>query len=113
MTFFDTIPSSFVDVPVKDSQIETVPFLDSVEVLAKLMESLGSAFSVVKNDMQGNVDKIRLRYLNLIQTQEQHGSLGNFAVEWGNARELVKAERAEKKAVAIGANTYPRRSAVA
>lgn len=45
MTFFDTISGSFVTVPVTNGQIETLPFLNAAESLAKLMESLGAAFS--------------------------------------------------------------------
>ncbi|KAJ4364453.1 hypothetical protein N0V83_009047 [Neocucurbitaria cava] len=66
-TFFDTVKKSFVDVPVdasKDSAISTTEFLEAAESLTTLFDVLGSAaFKPVKNDMLGNVKKIRDRQL--------------------------------------------------
>jgi predicted ATPase len=66
-TFFDTINKSFVDVPVdaaKDNAISTTEFLEAAESLTTLFDVLGSAaFKPVKNDMNGNIKKIRDRQL--------------------------------------------------
>ncbi|KAH7344372.1 glycolipid transfer protein domain-containing protein [Pyrenochaeta sp. MPI-SDFR-AT-0127] len=66
-TFFDTIKKSFVDVPIdasKDSAISTTEFLEAAESLTTLFDVLGSAaFKPVKNDMIGNIKKIRDRQL--------------------------------------------------
>ncbi|KAH7385191.1 glycolipid transfer protein domain-containing protein [Phaeosphaeria sp. MPI-PUGE-AT-0046c] len=66
-TFFDTVKKSFVDVPVdagKDNAISTTEFLEAAESLTTLFDVLGSAaFKPVKNDMIGNIKKIRDRQL--------------------------------------------------
>ncbi|KAJ4363839.1 hypothetical protein N0V95_000908 [Ascochyta clinopodiicola] len=66
-TFFDTVKKSWEDVPVdasKDSAISTTEFLEAAESLTTLFDVLGSAaFKPVKNDMSGNVKKIRDRQL--------------------------------------------------
>ncbi|EAT87149.1 hypothetical protein HBI56_141260 [Parastagonospora nodorum] len=66
-TFFDTVKKSFVDVPVdasKDNAISTTEFLEAAESLTTLFDVLGSAaFKPVKNDMTGNIKKIRDRQL--------------------------------------------------
>ncbi|KAL8408341.1 hypothetical protein RB594_006951 [Gaeumannomyces avenae] len=66
-TFVDTLKKSFVDVPVdneKDNAIETAAFLEAAESLTTIFDLLGSvAFTPVKNDMLGNVKKIRDRLL--------------------------------------------------
>ncbi|KAK5175515.1 uncharacterized protein LTR77_000654 [Saxophila tyrrhenica] len=67
-TFFD-LPGkrSYVDVPVdesKDNAIQTTEFLDASEALLGLFDHLGSvAFTPVKNDINGNITKIRTRQL--------------------------------------------------
>ncbi|KZM22507.1 uncharacterized protein EKO05_0000818 [Ascochyta rabiei] len=66
-TFFDTVKKSWEDVPVdasKDNAISTTEFLEAAESLTTLFDVLGSAaFKPVKNDMSGNVKKIRDRQL--------------------------------------------------
>ncbi|KAH7084568.1 glycolipid transfer protein domain-containing protein [Paraphoma chrysanthemicola] len=66
-TFFETLKKSFVDVPVdesKDNAISTTEFLEAAESLTTLFDVLGSAaFKPVKNDMVGNIKKIRDRQL--------------------------------------------------
>ncbi|KAL1608491.1 hypothetical protein SLS60_003433 [Paraconiothyrium brasiliense] len=64
-TFFDTLKKSFVDVPVAaDNKISTTEFLEAAESLLTLFDVLGSAaFKPVKNDMSGNIKKIRDRQL--------------------------------------------------
>ncbi|KAF2998999.1 hypothetical protein E8E13_007788 [Curvularia kusanoi] len=66
-TFFDTVKKSWEDVPVdasKDNAISTTEFLEAAESLTTLFDVLGSAaFKPVKNDMAGNIKKIRDRQL--------------------------------------------------
>ena len=66
-TLLDTFKKSFTDVPVdseKDNAIGTTEFLDAAESLTTIFDAMGSvAFSPVKNDMLGNIKKLRERYL--------------------------------------------------
>ncbi|KAG2201883.1 hypothetical protein INT46_006693 [Mucor plumbeus] len=63
MTYFDTLARSYVDVDISKG-IDTQQFLEATEGLVKLFDLLGSAaFSVVQNDMNGNIKKIRERFL--------------------------------------------------
>ncbi|KAF3052302.1 hypothetical protein E8E11_005798 [Didymella keratinophila] len=66
-TFFDGVKKSWQDVPVdasKDNAISTTEFLEAAESLTTLFDLLGSAaFKPVKNDMSGNIKKIRDRQL--------------------------------------------------
>ncbi|KAK0621697.1 glycolipid transfer protein domain-containing protein [Bombardia bombarda] len=66
-TYLDTFKRSFTDVPIdasKGNAISTSEFLEAAEALTTMFDVLGSvAFSPVKNDMLGNVKKIRERQL--------------------------------------------------
>ncbi|KAL8669645.1 MAG: hypothetical protein Q9168_005771 [Polycauliona sp. 1 TL-2023] len=66
-TWFDTLKKSFVDVPVQSSNGNAIPtseFLEAAESLTTLFDLLGSlAFTPVKNDMIGNIKKVRDRQL--------------------------------------------------
>ncbi|KAH6629505.1 glycolipid transfer protein-like protein HET-C2 [Boeremia exigua] len=64
-TFFDGVQKSWEDVPVDASNaISTTEFLEAAESLTTLFDLLGSAaFKPVKNDMTGNIKKIRDRQL--------------------------------------------------
>ncbi|KAJ8109567.1 hypothetical protein OPT61_g7370 [Boeremia exigua] len=66
-TFFDGVNKSWENVPVdasKDNAISTTEFLEAAESLTTLFDVLGSAaFKPVKNDMSGNIKKIRDRQL--------------------------------------------------
>ncbi|KAL8780536.1 MAG: hypothetical protein Q9213_006432 [Squamulea squamosa] len=66
-TWFDTLKKSFVDVPVNSSHDNAIPtsdFLEAAESLTTLFDLLGSiAFTPVKNDMIGNIKKVRDRQL--------------------------------------------------
>ncbi|APA13260.1 hypothetical protein sscle_10g080300 [Sclerotinia sclerotiorum 1980 UF-70] len=66
-TFIDTLDKSFVDVPVnkeKDNAISTTEFLQAADSLTTLFDVMGSvAFNPVKNDMGGNIKKLRERQL--------------------------------------------------
>jgi len=87
-TFLDTLKKSFVDVPVdaaKDNAIDTTAFLEAAESLTTLFDVLGSvAFNPVKNDMLGNIKKIRDRQLAA-------------PAESADLQSLVKNELATKK----------------
>ncbi|EXJ78382.1 hypothetical protein A1O1_08782 [Capronia coronata CBS 617.96] len=62
-TWFDTHKVHFKDVPIgPDNGISTTEFLDASEATTTLFDLLGSvAFTPVKNDMLGNVTKVRER----------------------------------------------------
>lgn len=66
MTFFDEMKTSFKDVPhTEDGEISTLEFLEASESLVKLFDLLGSsAFSVVQNDMTGNINKVSSKFLS-------------------------------------------------
>jgi len=64
-TWFDTHKVHFSDVPIAspDQGILTVAFLDAAEATTTLFDLLGSvAFTPVKNDMIGNINKVRERH---------------------------------------------------
>ncbi|GMG24689.1 unnamed protein product [Ambrosiozyma monospora] len=64
VTFFDEQKHSFADVPVVNGKVSTAEFLLAAEALVKLFDLLGSsAFSVVQNDMNGNIAKVRAKLL--------------------------------------------------
>ncbi|KAJ4525211.1 hypothetical protein HRR83_000887 [Exophiala dermatitidis] len=62
-TWFDTHKVHFQDVPIgPDDGISTTEFLDASEATTTLFDLLGSvAFTPVKNDMTGNINKVRER----------------------------------------------------
>ncbi|MCJ1424657.1 hypothetical protein MMC29_002545 [Sticta canariensis] len=66
-TWFDTLKKSFVNVPINASNgnaVDTTAFLEAAESLTTLFDVLGSiAFNPVKNDMLGNIKKVRDRQL--------------------------------------------------
>ncbi|GIK01793.1 hypothetical protein Aspvir_005834 [Aspergillus viridinutans] len=63
-TWFDTLKRSFADVPVNDNGISTTEFLEAAESLVTLFDLLGSkCFAPVKNDLLGNIKKVRDRQL--------------------------------------------------
>ncbi|KAH8912433.1 glycolipid transfer protein [Coniochaeta sp. PMI_546] len=66
-TLLDTFKKSFTDVPIdaeKNNAIHTSEFLDAAESLTTMFDVMGSvAFSPVKNDMLGNIKKLRERQL--------------------------------------------------
>ncbi|GAA5881169.1 hypothetical protein JCM1840_001627 [Sporobolomyces johnsonii] len=87
-TYFETVSKSYVDVPVSDAGVDTLAFLEATEGLIKMFDLLGnSAFAIVQNDMNGNVTKIRNRYL---ATPAQSATL----------EQLVDNEKGEKKKTA-------------
>ncbi|KAJ3054523.1 hypothetical protein HK097_001598 [Rhizophlyctis rosea] len=86
--YFRTIKKSFADVPIgENDHIEVPPFLEASEELIRLFDSMGASFGPVKSDLQGNVNKIRAKYL---ENPTKYNTLQN----------LVIAERAEGKKTA-------------
>ncbi|KAH3663748.1 hypothetical protein OGAPHI_005150 [Ogataea philodendri] len=87
-TFFDEMKKSFADVPVVDGKIATADFLEASESLVKLFDLLGSsAFSVVQNDMTGNIQKVRAK---LLESPDKTGTL----------QDLILSEVTDKKKTA-------------
>ncbi|KAK2464178.1 hypothetical protein APHAL10511_003635 [Amanita phalloides] len=79
---------SFADVPVTDTSIDTLAFLEASKGLAGLFDLLGSAaFSVVQSDLNGNIAKVRARY-------DAAPTLS------GSLQALVANEKGEKKRTA-------------
>jgi hypothetical protein len=66
-TLLQTLKRSFADVPInaeKDNAVSTTEFLEAAESLTVIFDALGAvAFSPVKNDIMGNVKKLRERQL--------------------------------------------------
>jgi hypothetical protein len=66
-TYLDTFKGSFTKVPIdaeNANAISTTEFLDAAESLTTMFDILGSvAFSPVKKDMMGNIEKLRKRLL--------------------------------------------------
>ncbi|KAI8149139.1 glycolipid transfer protein domain-containing protein [Fennellomyces sp. T-0311] len=85
--YFETIKRSYTDVEIENG-INTEQFLEATEGVVKLFDLLGSsAFSVVQNDMNGNITKIRDRLLKDPATN-------------ATLQSLTAAEAPEKKRVA-------------
>ncbi|CAD6892923.1 unnamed protein product [Tilletia controversa] len=62
-TYFDTVSRSYADVTTTDG-INTSEFLQASEGLVKLFDIIGNpAFTVVQNDLNGNIKKVRTRLL--------------------------------------------------
>lgn len=63
-TWFDTLKTHFLTVQLDASKgIDTQSFLSAAESTTSLFDLLGSvAFTPVKNDMMGNITKLRTRY---------------------------------------------------
>ncbi|KAL6860501.1 hypothetical protein ACO1O0_004529 [Amphichorda felina] len=87
-TIVETFKRTFADVPIdadKGNAISTTEFLEAAEALTTIFDVLGSvAFSPVKNDMLGNIKKLRERQL---------AAPGESAT----IQDLVKNELATKK----------------
>ncbi|CAJ0638375.1 7706_t:CDS:2, partial [Entrophospora sp. SA101] len=84
-TFFETIKRSYTEVPINEEGIDTIAFLEATEGLVQLFDLLGStAFSIVQNDMNGNIKKIQAKYDT---DPSKNNSLEN----------LIKNEAGEKK----------------
>ncbi|KAF9312878.1 hypothetical protein BG003_005829 [Podila horticola] len=86
-TYFKTTARNYSDVSVTADGIDTDQFLQATEGLVKIFDLFGTVFSVVQNDMNGNIKKIRERFLT--------NPAGNSTLQ-----KLVLAEKAEKKKTA-------------
>ncbi|KAK4053800.1 hypothetical protein OIV83_001456 [Microbotryomycetes sp. JL201] len=86
-TYFETVKRSFVDVPTEPG-VDTIQFLEATEGLIKMFDLLGNpSFTVVQSDMNGNVKKIRDRFL---ATPDRSATLES----------LMENEKGEKKKTA-------------
>ncbi|KZZ91532.1 Glycolipid transfer protein domain protein [Ascosphaera apis ARSEF 7405] len=76
-SWFDSLRRSFPDVPIEENNgIKTTEFLEATESLTTLFDLLGSvAFTPVKNDLLGNVKKIREYQLTHVTQSETLQSL--------------------------------------
>ncbi|KAK9709431.1 hypothetical protein K7432_009058 [Basidiobolus ranarum] len=62
-TWFSQLKTNYKDVPVTTEGIDTVGFYEASEEVVKLFDLLNStAFTPVKTDLGGNVNKIRTKY---------------------------------------------------
>ncbi|CDS08085.1 hypothetical protein LRAMOSA02034 [Lichtheimia ramosa] len=87
MSYFDTVKLSYTNVDTS-SGINTEQFLEATEGVVNLFDLLGSsAFSVVQNDMNGNIKKIR-------------DKLQSDAATNNTLQNLMAAEAPQKKRVA-------------
>ncbi|KAF9973321.1 hypothetical protein BGZ73_003433 [Actinomortierella ambigua] len=86
-TFFQQRKKNFADVTVTDQGVNTEEFLSAAESLVEIFGLFGTVFGIVQKDMNGNIEKIRTRYLT------------NPAIN-STLQNLVKAEVAEKKKTA-------------
>ncbi|KAI9636031.1 glycolipid transfer protein domain-containing protein [Dioszegia hungarica] len=63
--FFETITKSFTDVKVDEKGVNTADFCEASENLVKIFGLFGNpAFSVVQNDLTGNIAKVRAYLLH-------------------------------------------------
>jgi hypothetical protein len=61
--FLETV-KSFADVPITDAGIDTLAFLEASEGVVRLFKLLqNAAFAPVVSDLEGNITKVRTRYL--------------------------------------------------
>ncbi|KAF8552973.1 het-c2 protein [Imleria badia] len=61
--FLETV-KSFADVPITDEGIDTIAFLEASEGVVRLFKLLENpAFALVVSDLDGNITKVRTRYL--------------------------------------------------
>ncbi|WFD36050.1 hypothetical protein MCUN1_002921 [Malassezia cuniculi] len=73
-TYFDTIKRSYIDVPTANG-VDTSEFISATEAVVGLFDLLGtSAFSVVQNDMNGNIKE-------LVKNEGAPGAKGRTATE--------------------------------
>ncbi|KAF9125775.1 hypothetical protein BGX30_000311 [Mortierella sp. GBA39] len=85
-TYFQTT-RNYTDVTITPEGINTDEFLQATEGLVKIFDLFGSVFSVVQSDMNGNIKKIRERFL---QNPAANSTL----------QSLVEGEKKEKKKTA-------------
>ncbi|KAI3627873.1 hypothetical protein CBS14141_001874 [Malassezia furfur] len=63
-TYFDTLQTTYNDVPITENGVATVEFMSATEGVVALFDLFGTAaFGVVQSDMNGNIAKIRTRLL--------------------------------------------------
>jgi hypothetical protein len=93
MSFFDTNPQKF-PTPVA-TKISPQAFLSASQVLLKILETLGSAFSPVRSDIDGNLKKLTVRL-------DSHPS--------DSLLDLIQSEKSEKQKTATDALLWLKRA---
>ncbi|KAI8831177.1 glycolipid transfer protein domain-containing protein [Chytriomyces cf. hyalinus JEL632] len=83
MSYFDKV-TSFSTVTITDQGIDVASFVKACEGLAGIFDSLGSAFGMIKSDIQGNISKVQAKHK---ENPQVFATLESF----------VKGELAEKK----------------
>ncbi|KAK3804929.1 MAG: glycolipid transfer protein domain-containing protein [Benniella sp.] len=86
-TYFRNTARNYTDVTITDEGINTDEFLQATEGLVGIFDLFGGVFAVVQSDMNGNIKKIRDRYLQ--------NPIANSTLQ-----KLVQGELAEKKKTA-------------
>ncbi|EIM22187.1 glycolipid transfer protein [Wallemia mellicola] len=92
MSYFDKVKEQkgqlFNNVTITEKGVNTTEFLDAAAVVVQLFDILGNkAFSVVQNDLLGNIKKVR----------DRHDA---EPLRSGTLEELVAAENLDKKTTA-------------
>ncbi|ORX55193.1 glycolipid transfer protein [Hesseltinella vesiculosa] len=88
-SFFDTVACSYTDVDTSNG-IDTDKFLQATEGVVSLFDALGSsAFTVVQNDMNGNIKKIRTRFLS---NPTANNTLENLVANEAHEKKRVATE---------------------
>ncbi|KAI8075057.1 glycolipid transfer protein domain-containing protein [Gongronella butleri] len=88
-TYFHTIKRSYADVDTSNG-IDTDQFLQATEGVVSLFDALGSsAFSVVQKDMNGNIQKIRTRFLS---NPTANNTLENLVANEAHEKKRVATE---------------------
>lgn len=85
VTFFGACKPKFPARPA-DDRIQTGPFLDAARVILPFVDTLGKAFTLVKKDIAGNIEKIdrqfkkdpeKYKFINAI-IEEDHEKKGKM-----------------------------------
>ncbi|KAF0436934.1 glycolipid transfer protein [Gigaspora margarita] len=85
LTFFDSLTTSYRDVPITNDGIDTITFLNATHELVKIFDIIGpEVFESFRSEMNSNIKQLRERY-------EQHVSK-NFTLE-----KLIKHDESEHK----------------
>ncbi|CAG8698985.1 12063_t:CDS:2 [Dentiscutata erythropus] len=85
LTFFDSLETSYIDVPITEDGIDTITFLNATHELVRLIDIIGpEVFEVLRSEMNGNIKHIRERY--------EHNISKNLTLE-----KLIKHDESEHK----------------
>ncbi|XP_062572325.1 glycolipid transfer protein-like [Saccostrea cucullata] len=62
MTFFSKDNVKHFEVPGDDGKISTLPLLEAARGVVEMVSAFGKAFSPVKSDINGNIEKLQKKY---------------------------------------------------